>query len=57
MKRPVFPLSGRDAVALGVLPGPAVGALLGQVRDWWMAGGCVAGAEACRAELARLAAR
>ena len=47
---------GRDALALGMSPGPAVGALLRRVRAWWMAGGCVADADACRAELARLAA-
>ena len=49
---PVFPLHGRDAVALGVAPGPDVGRLLGAVRGWWLEGGCVAGAAACRAELA-----
>ena len=31
-------------------------ALLRAVRDWWMAGGCVADRAACRAELARLVA-
>jgi hypothetical protein len=51
----VFPLEGRDVVALGVPPGPRVGALLRQVRAWWLAGGCLADAAACRAELARLA--
>ena len=55
MRRPVFPMQGRDAVALGVPAGPRVGALLDRVRRWWLAGGCRAGAEACRAELARLA--
>ena len=53
MPRPVFPLEGRDVVALGIPPGPPVGALLRAVRDWWMAGGCVADAASCRAELAR----
>jgi poly(A) polymerase len=53
----VFPLRGRDGVALGLAPGPAVGEALRQVRAWWLAGGCVATAEACRAELARVAAR
>ncbi len=53
LPRPRFPLAGRDALALGVLAGPAVGALLAEVRDWWMAGGCVASAAACRAELKR----
>jgi poly(A) polymerase/tRNA nucleotidyltransferase (CCA-adding enzyme) len=53
LPRPVFPLEGRDAVALGVPPGPLVGELLRGVRAWWMDGGCRAGAGACRAELAR----
>ena len=53
MPRPVFPLIGRDALALGVPAGPAVGTLLRDVRAWWMEGGCRAGAAACRAELAR----
>jgi len=52
LPRPRFPLAGRDALALGIPPGPAVGALLADVRAWWMAGGCVADAAACRAELA-----
>ncbi len=54
--RPVFPLAGRDVVALGLPPGPGVGGLLHRVRAWWLAGGCTADAAACRAELARLAA-
>ena len=53
--RPVFPLHGRDAVRLGVEPGPRVGALLEAARAWWLAGGCQADAAACGAELARLA--
>lgn len=55
MPRPVFPLEGRDALALGVAAGPAVGALLRAVRGWWLAGGCRADADACRAELAERA--
>lgn len=50
---PRFALEGRDALSLGVSPGPAVGALLREVRDWWLTGGCRAGDTACRAELAR----
>jgi len=53
--RPVFPLEGRDVLALGLPPGPAVGALLRAVRTWWLDGGCTASAAACRAELARRA--
>ena len=51
---PVFPLEGRDVLALGLAPGPRVGELLRQVRAWWLKGGCVADGAACRAELARL---
>jgi poly(A) polymerase/tRNA nucleotidyltransferase (CCA-adding enzyme) len=52
MARPVFPLEGRDALALGARPGPAVGTALRAVRAWWLEGGCVADAAACRARLA-----
>lgn len=47
---PRFPLAGRDVLALGLPPGPAVGALLREVRAWWLAGGCLADAAACRAK-------
>ena len=53
MERPVFPLEGRDVVACGVLPGPRVGALLREVRQWWLDGGCTADGDACRMELVR----
>ena len=52
-EQPVFPLEGRDVLTLGILAGPQVGELLRAVRRWWLAGGCVADAAACRAELAR----
>ncbi len=55
--RPVFPLEGRDALALGVAPGPAMGALLRDTRNWWLAGGCRADASDCRAEFAAQLAR
>ncbi len=53
LPRPVFPLAGRDALALGAKPGPAVGRALAAVRAWWLAGGCAADRDACLAELAR----
>jgi poly(A) polymerase/tRNA nucleotidyltransferase (CCA-adding enzyme) len=53
----VFPLQGSDVLALGVQPGPRVGALLRATRAWWLAGGCTAGVEDCRAELARALSR
>jgi poly(A) polymerase/tRNA nucleotidyltransferase (CCA-adding enzyme) len=51
--RPVFPLEGRDVLALGELEGPRVGALLRAVRQWWLEGGCAAGRPECLAELVR----
>jgi len=54
MPRPVFPLEGRDALALGAAPGPHVGAALRQVKAWWMTEGCTASREAA---LERLAAQ
>jgi len=53
LETPVFALHGRDLKAAGVLPGPALGALLRELRAWWFAGGCVAGAADLRAELRR----
>ena len=44
LARPVFPLEGRDVLALGEPEGPRVGALLREVRQWWLDGGCVADA-------------
>ena len=52
-REPRFPLSGGDLTALGIAPGPAMGSLLKQVEDWWMAGGFVADREGCLAELER----
>ncbi len=46
--RPVFPLQGRDLVALGIPAGPRMGKILAAVRQWWLAGGCVADLAACR---------
>ena len=54
---PVFPLQGRDGLALGLQPGPALGAALAETRRWWLTRGCTDEADACRAELARVAAR
>jgi poly(A) polymerase len=56
MPRPLFPLAGRDVLALGIPPGPRVGALLGEVRRWWLGGGCVADADACAKRLRVLVA-
>ena len=54
MPVPAFPLLGRDALALGVKPGPEMGRLLAETRRWWLEGGCTAEAAACRARLAEM---
>jgi poly(A) polymerase/tRNA nucleotidyltransferase (CCA-adding enzyme) len=54
---PVFPLQGRDLLAEGATPGPALGALLAEVEAFWIAGGCVADHAACLSEAKRLLAR
>jgi poly(A) polymerase/tRNA nucleotidyltransferase (CCA-adding enzyme) len=46
--RPIFPLEGRDALALGAAPGPAIGVALRQTRAAWLAAGCTQTAEALR---------
>jgi poly(A) polymerase/tRNA nucleotidyltransferase (CCA-adding enzyme) len=45
--RPVFPLEGRDALAMGALPGPDIGKALRRTRAWWMEQGCLPDREAC----------
>jgi poly(A) polymerase len=50
MPVPVFALRGRDLAAAGVPAGPAMGALLAELRGWWLATGCTGDV---RAELAR----
>jgi poly(A) polymerase/tRNA nucleotidyltransferase (CCA-adding enzyme) len=57
MPVPVFPLQGRDGVAMGLTPGPALGAALRAVRRWWLERGCIDDADACRIELRRMAGR
>jgi tRNA nucleotidyltransferase/poly(A) polymerase len=34
---PRFPLTGKDLIARGLKPGPAVGRELGRLEDWWIA--------------------
>lgn len=53
---PVLPVSGDDALAVGLTAGPDVGAALAAVEDWWVAGGFVADRAACLARLADEAA-
>jgi poly(A) polymerase/tRNA nucleotidyltransferase (CCA-adding enzyme) len=53
---PALPVFGRDVVALGVSPGPRIGALLGAVQEWWRTEGCAPDRAACLARLRTLAA-
>jgi poly(A) polymerase len=52
---PELPIGGNDALALGLKPGPKVGALIEAVERWWIAGDFSANRDACLAELKRLA--
>jgi tRNA nucleotidyltransferase/poly(A) polymerase len=52
MAQPVFPLEGRDVLALGAAPGPRVGEVLRRIRGWWLEGGCKASREAALERLA-----
>lgn len=52
--RPSFPLQGSDVLAIGVAVGPAVGRYLGDVEQWWAAGGFAADRAACLAKLREL---
>jgi poly(A) polymerase len=54
---PLFPLHGRDALAIGLPPGPRIGRLLAETRAWWLAGGAEADHAACLAHLGELARR
>jgi poly(A) polymerase len=51
---PELPVSGGDALKLGLKPGPRVGALIEAVERWWIDGDFSADREACLAELERL---
>ena len=56
--RPVsLPVKGRDATALGMPPGPRVGALLREVDAWWEAGDYRAGRGEALARLRELVER
>ncbi|RED48020.1 CCA tRNA nucleotidyltransferase [Aestuariispira insulae] len=52
---PRFELRGRDAQDLGLPPGPAIGARLAQVRDWWIHEGFRPDLSACQEKLRQLA--
>ncbi len=49
---PAFPLQGRDLIAAGWRPGPAMGSALAELRRLWLASGCHASRETLLAQLA-----
>jgi len=51
---PELPVSGGDALALGLSPGPHVGALLAALERWWIDGDFAADRAACLAHLEQL---
>ena len=51
---PVFPLRGRDVLALGFPPGPRIGDLLNAVEAWWIAGDFKADRAQCLSRLEAL---
>lgn len=53
---PRLPVLGRDAVAMGISPGPHIGQLLKDLNRWWLEGGGIADREVCLAKLRELAA-
>jgi poly(A) polymerase len=57
LPRPVFPVEGRDVLALGEPEGPRVGTLLREVRQWWQDGGCTASRAECLVELVQRRSR
>lgn len=44
---PIFPISGRDVLALGIPAGPDVGRVLSRVEEWWENGNYQADRQAC----------
>ncbi|WP_202405349.1 CCA tRNA nucleotidyltransferase [Saccharibacter sp. 17.LH.SD] len=40
LPQPVFPLSGRDGLMIGLASGPQLGRWLKKAQQWWMAEGC-----------------
>ncbi|HSY89256.1 MAG TPA: CCA tRNA nucleotidyltransferase [Verrucomicrobiae bacterium] len=50
---PRFPLRAQDALALGIVPGPALGEILREMERWWIEGDFRADRRACLAEMKR----
>jgi hypothetical protein len=55
-KVPQFPLTGADALALGMQPGPRIGELLKRSEDWWIENDFAVDEATLRKRLADMAA-
>jgi poly(A) polymerase len=53
--RPRFPLTGDDVMALGIAPGPRIGAVLAVVEEWWRDADFAPDRGQCMARLAAIA--
>lgn len=51
---PVFPITGDDAITLGLEQGPGVGDVLGAVEDWWCEGDFKADRNQCMERLKKI---
>ena len=36
IKKPVFPVQGKDILKLGIVPGPKIGKYLKKIEEWWI---------------------
>lgn len=57
LSQPVFPLQGRDLLALGVRPGAQMGKSLAAVEAWWWENGCSADKTSCVEQFNKIFAR
>jgi poly(A) polymerase len=48
---PTFPVDGNDLMKAGIEKGPALGAALSKLEEWWIAGEFKADKKACLAQL------
>ena len=50
-RNPTFPLTGQDALAVGMAPGPELGHILSIIEDWWVDNNFVPDREHCLKKL------
>ena len=50
---PAFPVKAQDALDRGVVAGPALGRLMAELEQWWIAGDFASGRAECLTELGR----